>query len=297
MMGRKFEEGDWAEVYSEAKSIPLYGWSNLNIDIMYKGLGVEQKMLCYRSKPRVTEACGSTLMHPAATRSIRVPDPDTDPQDAMRDILGQYGDLIDQRRAKVQETSRRAKLDMRTGWLLWQESLREFLYFEEEMLRPDPADYYAEWSSRGAGGARKGSTSLWIYERETGRKRYSVTTSAGAKIQPYFDVPPPNDPNLYVFTVQAEEMGGGRVRIWVTEATAHDLRRMLGGLDAKTISSAITDASKVFRADQAAKVTVTRAAEPIVLEASAYAALQAMFPGSVSDEHLAQLFVQYLHTA
>src|SRR5436309_1575427 len=73
MMGRKFEEGDWAEIYCKAKGIPLKGWSNLNIDIIHEGLGVEHKMLCYRSNTDLAEACGQTMMHPAATRSIRVP--------------------------------------------------------------------------------------------------------------------------------------------------------------------------------------------------------------------------------
>jgi hypothetical protein len=41
MMGRKFEEGDWAYVYCTAKGIPVRGWSNLNIDVMHQGLGVE----------------------------------------------------------------------------------------------------------------------------------------------------------------------------------------------------------------------------------------------------------------
>ena len=30
MMGRKFEEGDWSEVYCKAKDIPDSGWSNLH---------------------------------------------------------------------------------------------------------------------------------------------------------------------------------------------------------------------------------------------------------------------------
>jgi hypothetical protein len=47
MMGRKFEEGDWAEVYCRAKDIPVKGWSNLDIDIMHDSLGVEQKMIRY----------------------------------------------------------------------------------------------------------------------------------------------------------------------------------------------------------------------------------------------------------
>ena len=41
MMGRKLEEGDWAEVYCRAKGLPNQGWSNLNIDVMHEGLGVE----------------------------------------------------------------------------------------------------------------------------------------------------------------------------------------------------------------------------------------------------------------
>jgi hypothetical protein len=34
MMGRKLEEGDWAEVYCRANGIPKKGWSNLKLDIM-----------------------------------------------------------------------------------------------------------------------------------------------------------------------------------------------------------------------------------------------------------------------
>ena len=44
MMGRKLEEGDWAEVYCRAKEIPVRGWSNLDIDVMHGSLGVEQKI-------------------------------------------------------------------------------------------------------------------------------------------------------------------------------------------------------------------------------------------------------------
>jgi len=49
MMGRKFEEGDWSSMYCMAKAIPQRGWSNLNIDVIYRSLGVEHKMLCVRS--------------------------------------------------------------------------------------------------------------------------------------------------------------------------------------------------------------------------------------------------------
>ncbi len=215
MMGRKFEEGDWAAVYHAAKGIPDHGWSNLNIDVMHSGLGIEHKMLCVQSNKSLREYCGTTLMHPAATRSIRIPSLDADPTEVAAEILRQYATLIQQRRRKVVEDSPHREPDMRVGWLLWQESLKEFLYFEQEMLEPNPDDYWAEWKESG-GGARKASKNLWVYERETGRKRYSITTSAGVKIQPYFDVPAPNDPNLCYFRVQGEELEGGLVRIWIT---------------------------------------------------------------------------------
>ena len=293
MMGRKFEEGDWSEVYCLAKGIPCVGWSNLNIDVMHNGLGVEFKMICYRSKPSLREACGLTLMHPAATRSIRVPTPETKPNKAMRAVLTQYGDLLEQRRKKVRETAGGAEPDMRTGWLLWQESLREFLYFEEEMLNPDPADYYAEWVEH-PGGVRKASVSLWVYEKKTGRKRYSITTEAGAKIQPYFDVPSPQDPNLYIFTAQGEVVASGLVRIWVSEAAAYQLGHILGNLDPDRVSEAILQASRGFNGATSAHPTQVYSAQPIFLAGEAYEALRAMFPGGVSDYHLVELFVQYL---
>lgn len=229
MMGRKLEEGDWAEVYCKAKGIPLRGWSNLDIDVTHESLGVEHKMSRYKSSVDLAEACGKTLMHPSATRSIRVPPVTTDPNSAMMDVLTQYAELIRARREKVQvQAPGNEEPDMRTGWLLWQDSLRQFLYFEEEMLAPDPADYFAEWRSRSSGGSRKSSTNLWIYEKDTGKKRYSVTTEAGAKIQPYFDVPPPNDPNLYLFTVIGEIIETGLVRVWIMEATAREASRRTG---------------------------------------------------------------------
>lgn len=63
MMGRKFEEGDWAEVYCKAKGIPVKGWSNLNIDIMHDGLGVKHKMLCYPRHPSAANKRGRRQGH------------------------------------------------------------------------------------------------------------------------------------------------------------------------------------------------------------------------------------------
>lgn len=295
MMGRKFEEGDWTEVYCTAKNIPHHGWSNLNIDVIHKRLGVEQKMLCVRSDKDIKEHCGTSMMHPAATRSIRIPATNGDPTPIARAVLNQYAELIQQRRQKIAENAHGAEPDMRVGWLLWQESLTEFLYFEEEMLEPSPTDYWAEWKESG-GGTRKTSKNLWVYEVETGKKRYSITTTAGAKIQPYFDVPSPRDPNLYYFCVQGEELKHGLVRIWVTPTTALLLKQMLGNLDTNTISSAIVEV-----ANRAAKTEKGEGqpsaqfnlAEPILITAEAYRNLIETFAG-VSDEHRIQLFAHYI---
>ena len=227
MMGRKFEEEDWRQAYAGAKGIPDAGWSNLQIDVMHGSLGVEHKMLRVRSKGSILTACGTSMMHPAGTRSIRIPQIE-DATAAARDILQQYGALIEARTTLVRVRSQlgggqlerseaeqqlaeelglnitvaRRQLadveveddptdvpppDMRFGWLLWQDSLREFLYFEQPMTVPDPSAYRAIWVESG-GGSRKQSRNLWIYDIETDRKAYSITTEAGAKIQPYFDV-------------------------------------------------------------------------------------------------------------
>jgi len=219
MLGRKFEEGDWSYVYCNAKNIPDQGWSNLNIDIMHDGLGVEHKMLCVRSKKNMKEHCGTTLMHPAATRAIRIPSLEGDPTEIAQNVLSQYVDLLDQREDKLAELYPGKKPDLRTGWLLWQESLAEFMYFEEDIFVPNPDNYWAEWKES-RGGTRRESKTLWVYKKDTGQKRYSITTIAGAKIQPYFDVPPPNDPNICYFKVQGEDFKSGLIRVWLTQTTA-----------------------------------------------------------------------------
>lgn len=293
MMRRKFEEDDWAHVYCHAKKIPKRGWSNLNIDVMHQGLGVEHKML-RSAKADLKELYGTSLMHPSATRSIRVPSTDTDPQIAMRAVLSQYADLIARRRLKVQQDTPNMEPDMRTGWLIWQSSLRQFLYFEEEMLPPDPNDYYADdWKESGGRGARKASKSLWIYERETGRKRYSITTSAGAKIQPYFDIPPPNDSHVYLFTTQGETVEEGIVKVWVTAATARDLQNLLGDLEIQVISTAILNAAEDSGVAEEELADAGEIAQSILITAEAYDALYASFAG-VSDEHMVQLLVRRL---
>jgi hypothetical protein len=231
-------------------------------------------------------------MHPAATRSIRIPDID-DPNEVMQDVLKQYARLIEERAAKVREQAvSPGEPDMRTGWLLWQESLRQFLYFEQEMLPPNPADYTAEWHKSG-GGSRKESRNLWVYERETGRKRYSITTEAGAKIQPYFDVPPPTDPNLYIFTVIGEIITAGVVRVWISETTARELQSLLGSLDPQAVSETILQSSAKAAEQGPLESAATEVALSLNITEDAYGTLKGAFPG-VNDEHSFQLLVQFL---
>lgn len=175
--------------------------------------------------------------------------------------------------------------------MLWQTSLTEFLYFEEEALNPNPAGYFAEWKESGGSGARKPSKNLWIYEKETGRKRYSVTTAAGAKIQPYFDVPPPNDPNLYMFRVQGEEIASGTIRIWVGASTARELERLVGSLTPERLMEVIASVAGEVEEGRSNTSVAWEQAIPILLTSESYHVLVASFPGAKSDEHLAQLLV------
>ncbi len=292
MMGRKLEEGDWMEVYCRAKGVPAGGWSNLNIDVMHEGLGVEHKMLCYRSDADISQACGETFMHPSATRSIRIPIGRLSAERAMRDILRQYAQLIEERTQKVRERAPSGiQPDMRTGWVLWQESLRQLLYFEEPMIAPNADEHTAKWVESG-GGARKSSRNLWIYERATGKKRLSVTTVAGAKIQPYFDVPPPDDPNLYIFTVIGEVILDGTVRCWLTRTTWQDLGQLLGIVNSQSISRAIEENVAALPPTESGPI-VQEPAEPLDISKETYELLTSRLPGMI-DDHCFKLLIRLL---
>ena len=252
-------------------------------------------MLRVSSDTPMKSRCGTSQMHPSATRSIRIASTDVDPNEVMTDVLNQYAHNLDERRAKIKEDSPEKEPDLRTGWLLWQISLTEFLYFEEESLNPDPSDYFAEWRESGSGkGTRKASKNLWIYEKDGGRKRYSVTTAAGPKIQPYFDVPPPNDPNLYIVRVQGEEIAPGIVRIWVGASTARELELLVGSLTPERLMDAIAAAASDSKETDGTAAMAREQAVSIALTSDSYQLLVAAFPGAVSDEHLAQLLVNRL---
>ena len=295
MMGRKWEEGDWSEVYCTAKGIPDTGWSNLKIDVNYRGLGVEFKMLRVPGlgDDPIEKICGTTLMHPSATRSIRIDNLDVDANEAMRNVFGQYGQLIDARTAAVAEASGGRDADMRVGWLLWENKLREFLYWEERMVAPDARDYYAQWTERRAMGARKASKSLWIYDRITRQKRYSVTTSAGIKIQPYFDVPAPDDQYLYRFRVQSESIEGDSVVLWVTSSTAAELAKHAGTMDKEAVSDMILQAG---RSEDNAWLMMDSdddrlAGVPVEVSGAAFECLGLRWAG-VNDDHSVRLLLR-----
>lgn len=292
MMGRKLEEGDWSSVYCRAKRIPEQAWSNLSIDVLHQNLGVEHKMLCVRSDRSIRSYCGERLMHPSATRSIRLPDT-KDANEVMREILHQYAGLLSQRREKLKENAPDKEPDLRIGWLLWQETLSEFLYFEQEATSPHPSDFYAEWKESG-GGNRKASKNVWVYEKATGHKRFSITTSAGPKIQPYFDVPPPTDPNVYTFKVQGEEIADGFVRVWITASTARELERIVGSLSPERLSLFISNVATEQGKEEAVRVPVKEEAQSVMLTQDSYNLLTATFPEAVSDEHRAQLLAACL---
>ena len=295
MMGRKFEEGDWADIYCKAKNIANAGWSNLNIDIINNNQGIEHKMLCYRSGVNLLEACGQTFMHPSATRSIRISSSEPSANKAMQSVLEQYSQLILERTKMVYARSdKRAEPDMRTGWLLWQEDLHSFLYFEERMFAPSFDEYYAEWSERPTRGIRKQSKNLWIYEKATGKKRYSVTTDAGAKIQPYFDVPNPKDPNLYHFTVIGEAISDEVVRIWITESTYLNLLTIVGmNVDTNTLSALVLNAKEKISGTDYVDNYVYEKARELALTKEAYIALKDSLPG-VNDDHSIRILIDFL---
>ena len=271
-------------------------------------------------------------MHPAGTRAIRIPD-EKNATKAARNILVQYGKLIENRLSLVAVVDRYnngkitrdaaiaelqskigysksgaekrvpltpipgknglQKPDLRTGWLLWQDSLREFLYFEESMVVPDPEKYEAEWKERPGSGSRIGSRNLWIYEKATGEKHFSITTEAGAKVQPYFKVPEPNDPNLYYFIVQGEPYGNGLIRVWLTDVTANLLRQLVGSLDPAAIEKAVRAAKFEQLERKAAGHSFGDLAVQVLVPISTYDRLIEQFHG-VSDEHNFKQLIEVL---
>lgn len=199
--GSNVEEYHWAAIYRTAMGVPPAGWSNLPFkDYLHVGVGVEWKLL-KRDSPARDQ--GRLVMHPAASRTIAF-DPNTSAEEAKDVVLTQWASTIANFKRDVASTSPDGTADLRFGILLWRPDYREFLYFEEEVVPPRPQDFTAEWATRSHRGVPR--KNLWIYERATGIKRYSVTQpEKGAKIQPYFDVPTVEE-GAYLFRVSDDKL-------------------------------------------------------------------------------------------
>lgn len=209
MMGRKFEEEDWAKVYAAAKGFRASAWSNFDIDVMNGNLGVEHKMVGQDGAASLLACCGRSFMHPAGTRAFRFPGQLEDPTEAAHEVLRQYGKKIEERTAIVsivhqyhhfrhtrQEAiaalrqtgmglekahslipENRAPVgepddspDMRFGWLIWRRDLAEFLYFEEPMTIPIPEDFYGVWNERRTSGRRSQAVICGFIGKITGSR-------------------------------------------------------------------------------------------------------------------------------
>ncbi|HRE05083.1 MAG TPA: hypothetical protein PKX00_05705 [Opitutaceae bacterium] len=293
MMGRKLEEGDWAHVYCKTLGIRVPEWSNLNADLTIPGLSLEHKMMrCSESQP-IQDHCGTDMMHPALTRRVSLPEK-VGADEAMRIVIAGYQRVLDERLAKAAALSKGRPVELRSGWLLYESSLSEFLYWEEPTVNLNPKEHKAVWKERVAlgEGGRRANKNLWIYNKATGRKVWSVTGGrSGTKIQPYFTVPAADDENLCYFRVQGEPWAGDTVRVWVTEPTARTLREVLGDLQTGHLSEAILNASA--KATTLASTEDHERVHELVILQTAYLALKEKFPG-VSDEHCFQLLCKRL---
>jgi hypothetical protein len=289
MFGRKLEEADWTEVYCKARGIPNQGWSNLKLDVMVPGLGLEIKMLGVKDVPIVNQ-CGTALMHPSATRSISLPTGDA--HAAMQQVLTEYSELLEGRRRSVEDQFE-VPAELRSGWLLWKRSLDEFLYFEDKLEVPDFSNYSADWYEHNSDSARRRSRNLWIFD-QNGRKRYSVTTERGVKVQPYFDIPPLGAKNLAIFKIQGEEVDNDAVRIWLTASTYENL---LSLFKSKSFSTEMSNLLGGLPAISEGDVLESLEADlrEIKIDKGVYENLCEKIKG-VSDEHRIRQFISHVRS-
>jgi hypothetical protein len=287
MFGRKLEEADWTEVYCKGRGIPNQGWSNLRLDVMIPGLGLEIKMLSVKDVPIVNQ-CGTSLMHPSATRSISLPSGNA--HTAMKQVLTEYSELLETRRLSV-EKQFGEKAELRSGWLLWKRNLDEFLYFEEKLEVPDFSQFTADWYEHNSDSARRRSRNLWIFD-QYGRKRYSVTTERGVKVQPYFDIPPLGAKNMAIFKIQGEEIKDNLVRIWLTSSTFEKLLSLFNSnFSSKKFAEILGDIPALL----AGEVLESLEADlrEIQIEKEIYERLCEKISG-VSDEHRIRQFISHV---
>ena len=190
-------------------------------DFVHAGVGVEMKLL-ERNRPLQDQ--GNRLMHPSATRRISF-NPADPPEVCKAQVLKQFGQEIADFRQRVSDASGASVADIRWGVFLWSPTLTEFLYFEERMGEPNPDDYYAKFVDGKHRG--KPTRNLYIFERATDVKRFSVTLpDKGAKIQPYFDVPKIGK-GAYGFSVPDDN----RKPLWLSGRTVELIEEAAAGQD------------------------------------------------------------------
>jgi hypothetical protein len=254
---------------------------------MIPGLGLEIKMLSVKDVPIVNQ-CGTSLMHPSATRSISLPSGNA--HTAMKQVLTEYSELLETRRLSV-EKQFGEKAELRSGWLLWKRNLDEFLYFEEKLEVPDFSQFTADWYEHNSDSARRRSRNLWIFD-QYGRKRYSVTTERGVKVQPYFDIPPLGAKNMAIFKIQGEEIKDNLVRIWLTSSTFEKLLSLFNSnFSSKKFAEILGDIPALL----AGEVLESLEADlrEIQIEKEIYERLCEKISG-VSDEHRIRQFISHV---
>lgn len=152
-------------------------------------------------------------------------------------------------------------------------------------------EFVGTWNERQTSGRRLPSRNLWIYRESTGVKEYSITTTAGAKVQPYFTVPPPNDPNLHHLHIQGETADSGLIRVWLTFETAQGLKSLLGDLSPVKVGKFVRDRSMDTGGEtRPARVAFEPLAVEIFMPADCYQLLRSDEHG-VSDEHAFRLLL------
>ena len=97
-----------------------------------------------------------------------------------------------------------------------------------------------------------------------------------------------DDPNLYIFVAQGEEAGDGRVRLWLTAATARDLVKLVGDLEVEHVSQAILAAE--LRTGEDAVIVEGEEVVEVLVSDEAYVKLSTDFSGP-SDEHRVRAFI------
>jgi hypothetical protein len=81
--------------------------------------------------------------------------------------------------------------------------------------------------------------------------------------------------------------------VWLTDATARELERVIGSLGPESLSKAVIDNAKLMMKQDVAVEIAREVAHPFTITLEAYEALQQAFPG-VSDEHCFQRLAEQL---